>query len=365
MLSEKFASAYYPDQNLSLDESMIPWRGRVSFRMYIPSKPTKYGIKIYCVCDAATGYVVKMCVYTGAGPDGPEKDHGPNVVRKMSEGFHGKGHVFFMDSFFSSPALYDEMKEKGTLAVGTVRQGRQGLPGDIHPKVKKLKKGETTHRRKDDLLCVRYKDKKDVFLLSTVHNATDKVTVGKDRNGNDKVKLKIVDDYNNNMKGVDSFDQNLSYYTFYRKTVKWWKRTAFHLIHLAKVQAYLIYKMKVPGANQYKFSIRLVEQLTETIPRLSSPPPAVPIVGERLSGQGKAHYPSKIPPTESNAAPVKVCVCCSIRDPAKGGRYLHQKRSRSECRKCDVGLCYEPCFEIYHEFKDYKAKAKQVLNLQF
>ena len=39
MLSEKFASAYYPDQNLSLDESMIPWRGLPPPTIQIKTSP--------------------------------------------------------------------------------------------------------------------------------------------------------------------------------------------------------------------------------------------------------------------------------------------------------------------------------------
>lgn len=43
---------YYPKQNLSLDESMMLWRGRLSFRQYIPSKAHKYGIKFYELCSS-------------------------------------------------------------------------------------------------------------------------------------------------------------------------------------------------------------------------------------------------------------------------------------------------------------------------
>jgi hypothetical protein len=46
-----FNSAYIPHQNISLDEEMIPWRGNLSFRVYSPDKPVKYGIKAYMVSD--------------------------------------------------------------------------------------------------------------------------------------------------------------------------------------------------------------------------------------------------------------------------------------------------------------------------
>ena len=40
---QKFRSVYSPKQELSLDEAMIPWRGRLKFRTYNPGKTTKYG----------------------------------------------------------------------------------------------------------------------------------------------------------------------------------------------------------------------------------------------------------------------------------------------------------------------------------
>nr|KAG5692851.1 hypothetical protein BaRGS_020879 [Batillaria attramentaria] len=114
-----------------------------------------------------------------------------------------------MDSHFSSPELFEDLKDRGTRAVGTVRTGREGIPEEMHPKNIKLQKNESIFRRKGDLLCLRLKDKKDVFFLSTVHT-TEKERVGNDRQGNVRLKIKLVNDYNKKMKGVDQFDQNLS-----------------------------------------------------------------------------------------------------------------------------------------------------------
>jgi hypothetical protein len=41
--------------------------------------------------------------------------------------------------------------------------------------------------------------------------------------------------------GVDRSDQMLSYYTFARKTVKWWKKLFFHLFDLAAVNAHILH----------------------------------------------------------------------------------------------------------------------------
>ena len=44
----------------------------------------------------------------------------------LAEPYLNKGHRLFMDNFYSSPALYEELYENKTLACGPVRQDRKG-----------------------------------------------------------------------------------------------------------------------------------------------------------------------------------------------------------------------------------------------
>ena len=59
-----------PGQDLSLDESILLWRGRSRFRQYIKNKRHKYGFKLYELCEPS-GFMHKFIVYTGraGGPD--------------------------------------------------------------------------------------------------------------------------------------------------------------------------------------------------------------------------------------------------------------------------------------------------------
>lgn len=47
--------------------------GKCSFRQYIPSKPAKYGIKIFALCDNLNVYTGNFEIYGGIQPDGPFK----------------------------------------------------------------------------------------------------------------------------------------------------------------------------------------------------------------------------------------------------------------------------------------------------
>ena len=100
------------------------------------------------------------------------------------------------------------------------------------------------------------------------------------------------------MNGIDRFNQDIQYYSFNRKTRKCWKKAAFHPLYLAKVQAYLVHKMKnlQNHKTQLQFTLDLIEEMTAGAEppaafqrRMSDPP-------RRLK---KKHYLTKTGPTSS------------------------------------------------------------------
>lgn len=42
---KKMQQLYVPSEYTTIDEQLVSFRGRCAFKMYIPSKPDKYGIK--------------------------------------------------------------------------------------------------------------------------------------------------------------------------------------------------------------------------------------------------------------------------------------------------------------------------------
>jgi len=51
-------SLYLVGSALCIDEQLLPFRGRSGFRQHMPKKPSKYGIKIWMMCDCATKYMM-------------------------------------------------------------------------------------------------------------------------------------------------------------------------------------------------------------------------------------------------------------------------------------------------------------------
>ena len=62
---KNFQKAYNPSRELSIDESMIGFKGRLSFIQYLPKKPTKRGMKAFVLADSKNGYTYNWRLYTG------------------------------------------------------------------------------------------------------------------------------------------------------------------------------------------------------------------------------------------------------------------------------------------------------------
>ena len=135
-----------------------------------------------------------------------------------------------------------------------------------------------------------------------------------------------------------------------------------HLIHLAKVQVYILYKESVrKPKSQYEFTKDLIRQLVGNAPMKKSFTRRNPPELERLTGR---HFITHVPSTKNKKYAQRHCHVCSFRDPSKENRYL-RKDTRFMCEQCDLAMCFEPCFKIFRTRKDYKAAAKEALNLNF
>jgi len=64
-LITNFQSVYTLHREVSVDETMIGFKGRLDFIQYMPKKPTKWGLKAFVLADAHTGYVYNWHLYTG------------------------------------------------------------------------------------------------------------------------------------------------------------------------------------------------------------------------------------------------------------------------------------------------------------
>lgn len=344
LMNDKFKTLYTPSSNLTLDEAMIPFRGRLGFKVYMKNKPNKYGVRLEVVADAANGVVLHFEAYTGAAAN--VSNTVTDLVIRMLSPFQGKNFKVFMDRRYSSPNLFTQLRAQGFYPVGTVMKNRRGLPKCF---TQKLTKGETLFRRKGDVLALKWKDKRDVFLLSSTDKAVMVQTgQGRDeRAGGDHETLKpaAIVRYNQNKAGVDRADQMASYYPMHRKTVKWWKKMFFGLFTMSLINLNKYRNMKNGTATKLlTFLMAIGTQLGSTQEHPIPPMPAA-AAEPRRHIEHADHFPIRLEPTPGKAKPTRQCVLCSKKRNANNKPV--RRESSWSCKACDVVLCVE-CFLPYH-----------------
>lgn len=127
-----------------------------------------------------------------------------------------QGNCVTTDNFYTSPELYEFLLQHKMDAYRTVRANRR----DMLPTFgnKKLKAGEIVAWQKGKMMALRWSDKKDVCLMSTIHNTSTVMVHTK--GGKEIMKPQVVMDYNNTMGGADRADQALTFYPAMRKQQK-------------------------------------------------------------------------------------------------------------------------------------------------
>ncbi len=99
---------------------------------------------------------------------------------------------------------------------------KSGLPKDL--KSEGLVRGQAHFLNSGSLTLVHWKDKRDVFCLSTIHGNHMEHYSTRRRDAEDVQWPVLISSYNTYMGGVDLMDQMLVYYAIGRKTIKWYKR---------------------------------------------------------------------------------------------------------------------------------------------
>ncbi|VDO77222.1 unnamed protein product [Heligmosomoides polygyrus] len=166
---------YRPEKELLIDESMVPFRGRVSFLQYNGTKRHRFGIKLFKLCSRA-GHTQKVKIYAGKDPK-QKTSLAEAVVLELMDGFLMQGRCLSPITgipAYRLPTVCSRKRRTWWECKKEIiyKQNRKGVP------------------------VLKWKDRKDIHMLSTKHDTC--------RHPNDKPL--VVADYNT-MKGfVDLID---------------------------------------------------------------------------------------------------------------------------------------------------------------
>ena len=336
-----FPAHYNPIQQLAVDEAMeamVPFRGRSKMKQFMPKKPHKWGYKIWCL--ACNGYLLNFIVYKGRHQHSGDLSYTNKVVADLTQPYQQGGHTVYLDQFFTNPTLADYLLSKGIRICGTMKKNRKGRPADMLIKGEHLDKGDMVCWEKGGVGCLAWMDKRPVYLLSS-HTRIDQTTTVADPHTNDPdrtvTRPTAVHDYNQYKGGVDVIDQLHSYYAIGRKSRRTWPRLAWWLIDVCIINAYRLFTLQSqPDCTHLHFREQLMQQLAAAYPpqqaqrQLRQPAPMIRPAGD--------HWPKR---TDDK----RDCRYCS---------HLSEKRVTSiyKCKVCEVHLCMDPCFELWHVARD-------------
>ncbi|XP_042171318.1 piggyBac transposable element-derived protein 4-like [Oncorhynchus tshawytscha] len=256
----RLPALYNPGPDVTVDEQLVPFRGRCPFRQYIPSKPAKYGIKSWVACDAKSSYAWKMQVYTGkAAGGGPEKNQGMRVVLDLTTGLSGRNVT--CDNFFTSYDLGQRLLERNLTMVGTVRKNKAELPPALlESRGRQVLSSRFAFTPTATLVSYLAKRNKNVLLLSTLH------TEGHISDRRDK-KPALILDYNCNKGGVDNLDKVVGTYSCRRMTARWPLVVFHNILDVSSYNAFVIWREIKPDWMPGKRNKRRVflEQLGKAL----------------------------------------------------------------------------------------------------
>ena len=355
MLTEQWREMYSLGEHIAIDEGMLKWRGRLSFRVYNKDKPTKYGIKAYILADSNSGYCWNMDIYHQQ-----KKAIKETVEGLLTNRCTGLWHSLYMDNYYNSVELSEALLAQNIHTVGTLRCYRGEPPEIRNPQ--NIARHDVIARGNGKVMVLAWKDKRIVKAISTKHDSSV-VSISRRKKGGhgamEEVQKPVcICDYNQHMSGVDHVDQMISYYPCTRKTLKWTKKVFFYFMELSVTNAHVLYAARCGRSRRpmtlHEFHVKLVSKMcrkrlehndSSSSEEEDAPPPKAPTYDppNRLRGGFKSHHISTLPPTANKKYPQRVCRLCN-----KNGI---RRDTRFYCKDCKVALCNRPCFGDYHSKK--------------
>lgn len=321
-INARCEQVYTPPKNLTVDESLLLYKGRLVFKQTIRTKRARSGVKLYPLCTD-TGITMAIRVYSAQNI--PYED--PNAIEVFSKTeqivlnlvrpYLDKGYHLYTNHFYTSPNLASYLIQRNTHLCGTIRPNRKGYP-TREMDGENLKPGEiANYEHKDNqMLAVKYREAKNrasggpkiVCMLSNMHT-TDKVDTGKEtRTGIKIIKPVCVSEYKY-MGGVDNMAQMLQPVFPMRKTLKWYKKVACQLLMQMILNAYKIYQQTMGNIPQsHTFPWFLVETAT-----LWTRYVVAEAAAQSANRLRPGHMPVGVPQTGKKRRSQKDCRVCSAK----------------------------------------------------
>lgn len=326
---EQCQKMYTPGENCTIDEMLVAFRGRCKFRQYIPSKPARYGLKIFSLVDSKTFYVNNLEIYAGKQPNGQYSvSNKPfDVVNRIVFPISKTHRNLTFDNWFTSYELISHLlKEHKLTSIGTVRKNKTQIPPQFITTRGKDPKSSTFGHQKD-ITLVSYIPKKNkvVLLMSSLHH-DDNI----DESTGDDQKPEIITYYNSTKSGVDVVDELCATYDVSRNSKRWPLTIFFAMLNISGINANIIYRANNSDTRTKRrhflknLGLAMIhEHLQQRKTRVNIPRKLRKRIADFV-GEPTEEPPQKIPGTRKRCQ-----VCPSKKD----------KKTSQTCNACQIYIC--------------------------
>lgn len=323
---------YKPGSYITIDEQLLAFRGRCKFRMYIPNKPAKYGIKIVMICDTSSKFMINAMPYLGKGTTPRNIPQAQFFVKELTQCVYGSNRNVTTDNWFTSVPLATQLLGPpiNMTLVGTLRRDKPEIPPEMkEPGDRPIGSSMFCFDGHKTMVSYKTKKKKVVLLLSTTHENPAINPRSK--------KPEIIECYNATKGAVDSLDQMCNNMSCSRKTRRWPLCVFYGMINIMLVNCYVIYvhNMTAQGARPVSrrdfakaLHCELVEPWLQHRNRITTLPKRL---RESIANILKVELPA-VQPGPQLAQGRKICAFC----PSK-----KRRMTTHFCRRCAKAMCGE------------------------
>lgn len=345
MFVENCQKSYCLGENVTIDEMLPGFRGRCPFRQCIPSKPNKYGIKLFALVDSKMTYTYNLEVYAGLQPEGPFRisNKPPDVVKRMVQPLRGSGRNITADNWFTDLELVDWLKKEKLTYVGTIRKNKRQLPPTFVSVIGR-KQYSSMFGFSDGKTLVSYipKERKNVMLISTLHNDH-----ALDPSSGQSNKPEIITYYNSTKGGVDTADQMCSTYDVSRNNKRWPMVIFYAMMNVAGINSLIIYLgNELEPMRRRVFLKKLAHELT--LPELQRRSQKTLGIPNSLQIRLRKFNPNKASAADADAdAPLlkrRRCEPCTL-------EVGFRRMTVSRCVRCSKAICTKHSKQICEECK--------------
>lgn len=321
--------------SFSVDEAMEPYYGHSSLKQFIRGKPIRYGFKFWCL-TTSEGYLLKFDPYCGAGDKTPGKTLGSSVTETLCLNYLPNDSFVFLDNFFNSLPLLQQLKAHKINCIGTIRSDR--VEKAPVKNLQKCERGSINVLRdlENGITLTRWHDNNQVTVGTNIDNDDICLTKGTCRRWSKSKKAyvqidqpSLVNVYNQGMGGVDLFDKQRGLYRTRIRSRKWYWPYIRFCLNGSVVNMWLLYRYVHPKVTLLQFIRRIVLSLLTSPPYLHGPKPKC---SKKVLQEIRYDKTDHLIDKQGTQRRCGHCGKCTM----------------FSCLKCNVGLHPDGCFRIYH-----------------